>query len=187
TSDEEVIFLDSFKEETTGKNVASCNTSYVELTAEDMIRLMTEISDWGSFADENEENIENESKFKNERKFKNEFKEKETNIKMASTGRLEIFMGPMFSGKSTQIMFKLSCMADQRFRCLYINSIKDVRKTETGNNDVTSHNSSYSKLSPKIVCMKVNNLDEVDVSNYDYIAVDEFQFYEKENTVGTVL
>jgi thymidine kinase len=35
--------------------------------------------------------------------------------------------------------------------------------------------------------MKVNNLDEVDVSNYDYIAVDEFQFYEKENTVGTVL
>ena len=45
-------------------------------------------------------------------------------------GYLELFMGPMFSGKSSKIVFKLTSMADQGFKCLYVNSVKDERETE---------------------------------------------------------
>ena len=102
-------------------------------------------------------------------------------------GYLKIFLGSMFSGKSSRLLFDLSCMADQRFRCLYVNHVKDERKTESQDKFVTTHNSSYSKISPKIYCVKVDNLGQVDAKEYDYIAIDELQFFDHENTVSTVL
>ena len=93
-------------------------------------------------------------------------------------GYLELNIGPMFSGKSSKILFKLTSMADQRFKCLYVNSLKDVRVTEAQDDIATTHNSSYSKLSTKIDRIKVDKLLDVDVSNYDYIAVDEVQFFQ---------
>jgi thymidine kinase len=94
-----------------------------------------------------------------------------------SEGYLEIFMGPMFSGKSTRALFKLSSMADQRFSCLYINSSKDVRETVSQDNFISTHNSSYSKPSPKITCVKAGSLATVNVDDFEYIAVDELQFF----------
>lgn len=102
-------------------------------------------------------------------------------------GFLELYIGPMFSGKSSKVLFKLSSMADQRFRCLYVNSAKDVRKTEAQDAVVTTHNSSYSRLSSKIDCVKVTNLKEVSVQNYDYIAIDEFQFFDTEDAAMCVV
>jgi thymidine kinase len=102
-------------------------------------------------------------------------------------GYLELLFGPMFSGKSTRLLFKLSSMADQRFRCLYINSYKDERETESQDKYVTTHNSSYSTLSPKIHCLKVKSLTEVNFLNYDYIAVDEFQFFDSEEDVQCII
>lgn len=92
-------------------------------------------------------------------------------------GYLELNIGPMFSGKSSKMLFKLSSLADQRMKCLYINSSKDVRKTESQDENVTTHNSCYSKLSDKITQIKTHSLSEVDVSDYDYVGVDEFQFF----------
>lgn len=122
----------------------------------------------------NEGNNEGNSEGNNER---NKYKE----------GYLDIVMGPMFSGKSTSQLLKLSGMADQRFKCLYINSIKDVRNTESKDNYVTTHNSSYSKLSAKIHCLKISDLSDAKVAEYDYIAVDELQFFDNNNTVPTLL
>ena len=102
-------------------------------------------------------------------------------------GYMEIFLGPMFGSKSSRILFKLSCMADQRFRCLYVNNSKDVRNTEAQDAFVTTHNSSYSKISPKISCVKVSNLADVNIEDFDYIGVDEFQFFDNENTVQTII
>ena len=118
-------------------------------------------------------------------------KENSSNIKMKVNkehpeGYLELFIGPMFSGKSSKVVFKLSSMADQRFHCLYINSNKDVRKTESQDNFVTTHNSTYSQISPKIKCMKVSNLNEVSVTDFDYIGIDEFQFFNNEDAVRCV-
>ncbi len=113
----------------------------------------------------------------------NNFVEKDMN----KVGYLDVVMGPMFSGKSTSRLLKLSGMADQRFHCLYVNSVKDVRTTEGNDGYVTTHNSSYSKLSPKIHCVKTENLANVDVTGYDYIAVDELQFFDYDNTVAVIL
>ena len=119
----------------------------------------------------------------------NDFKIKESKLeKMAKReGYLKIFLGPMFSGKSSKILFELSCMADQRFRCLYVNNVKDVRTTEAQDACVTTHNSSYSKISPKISCIKVGNLSDVNIDDFDYIAIDELQFFDNENTVQTII
>jgi len=102
-------------------------------------------------------------------------------------GYLDITLGSMFSGKSTWQTLKLTRMADQRFKCLYINNAKDVRKTESFDDCVTTHNSTYSSLSSKIDRVKVKRLCEVDVSDYDYIAIDEFQFFDSDDTVEIVL
>ena len=101
-------------------------------------------------------------------------------------GYLELFMGPMFSGKSSKVVFKLTSMADQGFKCLYVNSVKDERETEVQDSAVTTHNSAYSKLSKKIDTVKVSSLSEVSVSDYDYIAVDELQFFDDESTVRCI-
>ena len=100
-------------------------------------------------------------------------------------GFLELFIGPMKASKSSKILFKLSSMADQRFKCLYVNSIKDVRNTEVADATVTTHNSAYCKLSDKITQIKVKSLSEIDVSDYDYIGVD-LQFFDDKDTVDTI-
>ena len=113
-------------------------------------------------------------------------KTKMKTIKEHPEGYLELFVGPMYSGKSSKVLFKLTSMADQRFNCLYINSIKDERETESQDDFVTTHNSSYSRSSPKINCVKVSSLKEVSVSDYDYIGIDELQFFNDEDTVKCI-
>ena len=118
-------------------------------------------------------------------------KETDTNNKMKVNkehpeGYLELFIGPMYSGKSSKVLFKLSSMADQRFNCLYINSNKDERETEAQDDFVTTHNSAYSRSSPKIKCVKVSSLKEVSVSDYDYIGIDELQFFNDDDTVNCI-
>lgn len=120
-----------------------------------------------------------------------ELKETEINNKMKVNrehpeGYLELFIGPMYSGKSSKVLFKLSSMADQRFNCLYINSSKDERETEAQDDFVTTHNSAYSRSSPKIKCVKVSSLKEVSVSDYDYIGIDELQFFSDNDTVNCI-
>jgi thymidine kinase len=158
--------------------VDKCDNSF-SVTIEDMNRISEELSVWDDKEEEEEEevkeqNIMNEIDYKN----KNGKKEMAQIVPEYPEGYLEINIGPMFSGKSTKSLFKLTSMADQRFRCLYVNSVKDVRKSESSDNMVSTHNSSYSKTSPKITCIKVANLSEVSVSNFDYIAVDELQFFD---------
>lgn len=157
-----------------------------EITIEDMNRIAREIGEWGSSETDDDmpslETISDDEDEKmiaqNKKEVKEMFSNKNRLQKEHPEGYLEIFMGPMYSGKSTKALFKLSSMADQNFRCLYVNSKKDVRKTESEDDMVSTHNSSYSRPSPKIDCVKVNRLSEVNVSNYEYVAVDELQFFD---------
>jgi thymidine kinase len=90
---------------------------------------------------------------------------------------LELFWGPMFSGKTTALISKLTRHADVGMRCLYINHSKDVRLSESADDIVTTHNSSYQKLSKKVDGIKTNDLDAVEVDDYDIIGIDEGQFF----------
>jgi len=96
---------------------------------------------------------------------------------METEGSLELIIGPMFSGKSTAAILKLSRMADVGISVLYINHSDDKRDTESQDGVVTSHSSQYSKLSKKIDSVIVSELKSVDVSKYEYIGIDEGQFF----------
>jgi len=94
-----------------------------------------------------------------------------------SEGTLELIVGPMFSGKSTAALLKLAQMADIGFDVLYVNHADDIRNTEAQDGVVSTHNSQYKSLSKKINSVKVTHLSDVDVEDYQYIGVDEGQFY----------
>lgn len=92
------------------------------------------------------------------------------------SGYLELFIGPMFSGKSTKLCHELSVFADLGKTVLYINSIDDTRKS--GEDKVSTHNSTYTGLSPKIIAVKAKTLREVNVDAFSVIGIDESQFFD---------
>jgi len=93
------------------------------------------------------------------------------------SGRLEIYMGPMFSGKSSRLIHKLCTLADVGFRVLYINHSDDNRYT-CGDNIVSTHSSQYHGLSKYIKSLKISSLKDVEIHNYEVIGVDECQFFD---------
>lgn len=88
-------------------------------------------------------------------------------------GRLELIIGCMFSGKSTELIRRLKRYKAIDKNVLVINSTKDTRSTEhvlKTHDDVTFN------------CIKTNNLNEVfmskDFRNIEIIGIDEGQFFE---------
>ena len=92
-------------------------------------------------------------------------------------GTLELILGPMYSGKSTAALLKLAQMADIGFDVLYINHSDDMRITEAQDEVVSTHNSQYTSLSKKIHSLKISELKNANVIRYQYIGVDEGQFF----------
>lgn len=106
---------------------------------------------------------------------------------------LHVVTGPMFAGKSTFIMNKLSedlnvsKKTSTPKKVLYINHVIDTRSEE----QVSTHNSVL-KTSPEFERIKSNTLDRdavlrttgVDIYEYDSIAIDECQFFR--NLVSSV-
>jgi len=93
------------------------------------------------------------------------------------TGYAKVFIGPMFSGKSSALAREATTHADVGHKVIYINHVDDQRNIH-GDDFFSTHHSSSSKLSDKISCTKVKSLLTVDVSNYDVVAIDECQFYD---------
>jgi thymidine kinase len=88
-------------------------------------------------------------------------------------GYLDVIMGPMFCGKTTEILRKLNIYAEMGFKVLYINSNLDNRS----NNDFSTH-SSYISSSGKIDTIRVKNLDDIsNINEYKIIGVDEAQMF----------
>ena len=87
---------------------------------------------------------------------------------------LDIIMGPMYSGKSTELIRRLSIFSEMGLRVLYINS-----KIDTRSKDSFSTHSPVIQSLGKIISHKVNNLSEFknDYGNYDVVGIDEGQFF----------
>ena len=87
-------------------------------------------------------------------------------------GRLELIMGCMFSGKSTELIRRLKRYKAINKNILVINSAKDTRSTEQvlKTHDGVTFN-----------CIKTNNLNEIfkskDFRNVEIIGIDEGQFF----------
>jgi len=81
---------------------------------------------------------------------------------------LEIIMGGMFSGKSTELIRRVHRHKIIGKRILVINSSTDTRSSE---DIIKTHDSKcYS-------CIKVSNLNETQWRDYDVVAIDEVQFF----------
>lgn len=94
------------------------------------------------------------------------------------SGDCILFIGPMFSGKSTKLCTELTICADIGLKVAYINHAIDERKTKTQDDCVTTHNTTFSKLSDKISKFKIARLDMfTNIDNYDVIGIDEAQFF----------
>jgi len=92
---------------------------------------------------------------------------------------LSILIGPMFAGKSTELLRRLYRDASIGTRCLYVNSSKDTRKTST---EYSTHNPLYASLKSGdhgVYMISVNNLSEICayIGDYQIIGIDEAQFF----------
>jgi thymidine kinase len=84
---------------------------------------------------------------------------------------IDIVFGPMFSGKTTETLRRLSIYHEMDLKVLYINSILDVRNKES----FSTHNQTIQKI--PFDSLKTQDLKEVNVDKYDVVAVDEAQFF----------
>ena len=84
----------------------------------------------------------------------------------------------MFSGKTTQLLNRVTTCADVGLSCLYINHSSDQRQVEKSNEHVTTHHSSFNGLSNKIKKIKISHLSDLNVSKYNVIGIDEGQFFD---------
>lgn len=81
---------------------------------------------------------------------------------------LELIIGSMYSGKSTELMRRVECLKSIGTRCLVVNHVNDTR---VNGEFVQTH------TGKRISAKKTDDLLLVDVRPYDAIAIDEGQFF----------
>lgn len=82
---------------------------------------------------------------------------------------LELIIGSMYSGKSTELMRRVKRVKSIGMRCLVINHSNDTR---VEGDFVQSHDGST------LAAVKTNDLLLVNIKPYDTIAIDEAQFFQ---------
>jgi len=94
-------------------------------------------------------------------------------------GKLTIMLGPMFSGKTSAILRKLSQFVEMGLNALYINHGLDTRTGEK----YSTHSKLIQHGELGIPGIKVTDLNSIDLElliEADAIAIDEAQFFENE-------
>ena len=87
---------------------------------------------------------------------------------------LEVLFGPMFCGKSTELVRRLNIAAEMGLRVLYINHDNDDRSKEP----FSTHNPAMTNIG-KISAKKISDIEQLltEAKNWDVIGVDEAQFF----------
>jgi thymidine kinase len=84
---------------------------------------------------------------------------------------IDLIIGPMCSGKSSELIRRLNIYSEMDMSVLYVNSACDTRSDST----FSTHNGTIGKL--PFTSIKVDVLDQLDISGYDVIGLDEAQFF----------
>ena len=87
---------------------------------------------------------------------------------------LDLIIGPMFSGKTTELIRRLTTLSYIGKKCLFINNKKDIRSNET----YSTHNPNINSIN-NIDSVKLKDFSEVEfVTKYDVIGIDEAQLFD---------
>lgn len=99
---------------------------------------------------------------------------------------LQVFCGPMFSGKTSRMISEINKFIDidKNYKAIIINHKLDTRDVDK---IVSSHSSLYKGLNDKIDIITTSLLSEIDVSNYTIIGIDEINFYENEQDLVSTI
>ena len=88
-------------------------------------------------------------------------------------GTLEIVVGPMFSGKTTELLRRLKCESAIGFQVMYINHVQDTRGA-----NFSTHNELYNSQIEGIRFQSLARLSLLqNISDVDIIGIDEAQFF----------
>ena len=90
--------------------------------------------------------------------------------KTSQIGQIQIIVGPMFSGKSTELIRRLKRYQIARYECLIVKYAKDLRYDSES---IATHDQQTLKA------VSTNNLEDLKVNfdDYDVIGIDEGQFF----------
>lgn len=88
-------------------------------------------------------------------------------MQAVSPGLIELIVGPMFAGKSTELMRRMKRLSIAGKRCLYVNHDSNTRYG-TG---ITTHDG---KEQEALNCSTLSNLS---IHQYDVVGIDEGQFF----------
>jgi len=88
---------------------------------------------------------------------------------------IDLIIGPMFGGKSTELIRRCKRLNSIGFKVLFVNNILDNRH---GTSEITTHDGVHMK------CLSTSDLSNVydNIDEYDVVAIDEAQFF---NDVAT--
>ena len=86
-------------------------------------------------------------------------------------GKINLIIGPMYSGKSTTLLTRYNRYEIAKKKCLLVKFSGDNRYDQ---NKIITH----SKIERNATsCTRLNQLDNI-ISQYDVVCIDEIQFYE---------
>lgn len=89
---------------------------------------------------------------------------------------LDLIIGPMFSGKTTELIRRLTKFASIGKKCIYINSDRDTRENKK---NFSTHNPMIEKLY-NIQSVKLRDINPLlidGIQQYDIIGIDESQLF----------
>lgn len=88
---------------------------------------------------------------------------------------LSLTLGPMHSGKTTDLLDEAARINAMGLKALFVNSTIDTRSLD----EVSTHNPilSYKEKLPHVTFVKVSQLRDLDVSSFFSILIDEGQFF----------
>lgn len=86
---------------------------------------------------------------------------------------ISLIIGPMYSGKTTEVMRRLSIYANTKLPILYINCKLDTRSDK----NFSTHNDILGDAEFAFQTIKAGKLSDIFVDNFKVIAVDEAGFF----------
>lgn len=96
-------------------------------------------------------------------------------------GHLTIIFGPMFSGKTSELLRKIDIfLSTSKGKCTVVNSGVDIRKNINNENIVSTHSKVIKRMNDdRIIEIKTNNLMDITdiVDDVECFFIDESQFY----------